>query len=127
MRDVRVQLGDVVVAGDTLAVIHSRDLELNEIIARVLVKKARAVESRLSEMYRRGLVSANQFESVRFDTEVAHYRWLAASQSGKDRDHRAPKWPGGQGRCKGRRLGVVPHRGRAGHRPQGSSGTVVCA
>ncbi len=78
MRDVRVQLGDVVVAGDTLAVIHSRDLELKEIIARVLMKKARAVESRLSEMYRRGLVSANQFESVRFDTEVAHYRWLAA-------------------------------------------------
>ena len=78
MRDVRVQLGDVVVAGDTLAVIHSRDLELKEIIARVLMKKARAIESRLSEMYRRGLVSANQFESVRFDTEVAHYRWLAA-------------------------------------------------
>ena len=78
MRDVRVQLGDVVVAGDTLAVIHSRDLELKEIIARILMKKARAVESRLSEMYRRGLVNANQFESVRFDTEVAHYRWLAA-------------------------------------------------
>ena len=78
MRDVRVQLGDAVVAGDTLAVMHSRDLELKEITARVLMKKARAEENQLEEMYRRGLVSAHQFESVRFDAEVAHYNWVAA-------------------------------------------------
>ena len=87
IRDIRVQMGDRVLVGDTLAVIHRPNLELKKATALIHLTKTRAAENRLNEMHKRGLISAHQLEIARFDTEAAHYHYLAArieTKSGVD-------------------------------------------
>ena len=78
IRDICVQMGDRILTGDTLGVIHRPDLKLKEATALIHLKKTRAEENRLNEMHKRGLVSAYQLEIARFDTEAAHYHYLVA-------------------------------------------------
>ncbi|MCY3680333.1 MAG: hypothetical protein OXH16_02970 [Gemmatimonadetes bacterium] len=53
IRDIRVQMEDRVLTGDTLGVIHRPDLELKEATALVRLKKTRAAETRLNQMHKR--------------------------------------------------------------------------
>ena len=71
-------MGDRVLTGDTLAVIHRPDLELKEATALIRLKKTRAKEKRLNQMHKRGLISVHQLEIARYDTEAAHYHYLSA-------------------------------------------------
>ena len=91
IRDIRVQMGNMVIVGDTLAVIHRPDLELKEATALIHLKKTRAEENRLNEMHKRGLVSAHQLEIARFDTETAHYHYLSAYTDLKKTTITAPR------------------------------------
>ncbi len=70
IHDIRVQIRNMVVVGNTLAVIHRRDLGLKEATALIHLKKTRAEENRLNEMHKRGLVSAYQLEIARYNTEA---------------------------------------------------------
>ncbi len=78
MQQVNFEVGDRVAKGDTLMVLSRRDLRVKETAARIALKKAQSMKTRLEILHHKKLISDQQFENVRFDAEVAHYNWVAA-------------------------------------------------
>jgi len=73
-----VQEGDGVAAGDTLAILDDEMLRLAETAAATTWRKRQARLDRADRMHVRGLISAQELESIRYEAETARLQWTRA-------------------------------------------------
>ena len=74
---VRVQEGQQVAVGDTLAMLNNPELVLNAQTVAIDHKKAQAQLHRARAMHERGLISAEQLDAVEFSAKIEDLTWQA--------------------------------------------------
>jgi membrane fusion protein, multidrug efflux system len=78
VRQVVVQVGDLVAAGDTLALLADETLQLEERGARLAVDKAQSRLVRVQQLHANGGVSTQDLETLAFEVQAAELFWQKA-------------------------------------------------